>query len=65
MSIRQITTRRAFRRFKDELHQEYPHLLPAWHAFRDARAHRRAVEWLADDDNAMRFLDEHPEPHVP
>jgi len=39
-------------------------------AFRDARAHRRAVEWLADnsliaDDAATGFLDEHPEPNVP
>ena len=39
----------AFRRLKAELHEEYPHLLPAWYAFRDARAHRRAVEWLADN----------------
>jgi hypothetical protein len=60
----------AFRRFKDELHEEYPRLLPAWYAFRDARAHRRAVEWLADnsliDDAATaRFLHEHPEPDLP
>lgn len=60
----------AFRRFKAELHEEFPHLLPAWYAFRDARAHRRAVEWLADnslitDVAAARFLDEHPEPSVP
>jgi hypothetical protein len=60
----------AFRRFKDELHEEYPQLLPAWYAFRDARAHRRAVQWLADnsliqDAVATRFLDEHPEPGVP
>jgi hypothetical protein len=26
----------AFRRFKDELHEEHPDLLPAWYAFRDA-----------------------------
>ena len=37
----------AFRRFKAELQEEYPHLLPAWYAFRDALAHRRAAEWLA------------------
>jgi hypothetical protein len=60
----------AFRRFRAELHEEYPHLLPAWHAFRNARAHRRAVEWLVDnslvdDDAARRFLNEHPEPSVP
>jgi hypothetical protein len=68
--IRAIQGRGAFRRFKAELHDEYPHLLPAWYAFRDARAHRRAVEWLADysliDDSAVtRFLDEHPEPNLP
>ena len=39
----------ASRRFKAELAEEYAHLLPAWYAFRDARAHRRAVEWLADN----------------
>ena len=63
-------TRVAFRRFKAELHDEYPDLLPAWYAFRDARANRRAVEWLADnslidDDTATSFLDEHPEPNLP
>jgi hypothetical protein len=67
---RAIQGKGAFRRFKAELHVEYPQLAPAWYAFRDARAHRRAVEWLADksliDENtATRFLDEHPEPDVP
>ncbi len=57
-------------RFKAELQEEYPHLLPAWYAFRDARAHHRAVEWLADNslvdhDAVTRFLDDHPEPAVP
>ena len=37
-------------RFKDELYEEYPELLPPWYAFRDARAQRRAVEWLVDND---------------
>ncbi|HET8659363.1 MAG TPA: UPF0158 family protein [Micromonosporaceae bacterium] len=64
---RAIQGRGAFRRFKDELHEEYPHLLSAWYAFRDARATRRAVEWLVDsslvdDDAATRFLAEHPDP---
>jgi len=27
----------AFRRFKDERHGEYPHLLPKWYAFRATR----------------------------
>jgi len=39
----------AFRRFKDQLHEEHPGLLPAWYAFRDARATRRAVQWLVDN----------------
>ena len=65
-----IAGKGAFRRFKDELHQEYPELLPAWQAFREARACCRAVEWLADHslvdrDAAMRFLDGHREPSVP
>ncbi len=67
---RAIQGKGAFRRFKAELHEEYPNLLPAWYAFRDARAQRRAVEWLADNslvdaDAARHFLDEHPEPNVP
>jgi uncharacterized protein UPF0158 len=67
---RAIDGRGAFRRFKAELHDEYPHLLPAWYAFRDSRARRRAVEWLAensliDDDSAGRFLTGHPDPELP
>jgi hypothetical protein len=51
----------AFRRFKDEFHEEHPDLLPDWYAFRDARARQRAVQWLADnslidDEAASRFL---------
>lgn len=57
-------------RFKDELHEEHPGLLPAWYAFRDARATRRAVEWLADnslidDQEAERFPAGHPDPELP
>ena len=64
-----IQGERAFRRFKDELHQEYPDL-PAWYAFRDTRASRRAVQWLADnslidDDPADTFLVRHPDPALP
>jgi hypothetical protein len=60
----------AFRRFRDELHEEYPELLPAWNAFRDNRAKRRAVDWLADNslidnDARDRYLAEHPDPAVP
>jgi hypothetical protein len=67
---RAIQGKGAFRRFKDELHQEHPHLLPVWYAFRDARGRRRAVQWLADnslvdDESADRFLDEHTDPDLP
>ena len=60
----------AFRRFKDELHEEYPDLLPAWYAFRDTRARRRAVQWLADnslinDASADRYLSGNPDPALP
>jgi hypothetical protein len=48
---RAIQGKGAFRRFRDELHQEYPHLLDAWCAFRDIRALHRGVEWL--DDNSL------------
>lgn len=46
---RAIQGRGAFRRFKDELQEEYPHLLTAWHAFQHARATRRAIDWLLDN----------------
>ncbi|MGO9081066.1 MAG: hypothetical protein ACLQDY_18840 [Streptosporangiaceae bacterium] len=41
-----------------------------WYAFRDARARRRAVQWLADnslidDDSADCFLSGHPDPVLP
>jgi hypothetical protein len=68
--VRAIDGRGAFRRFKAELAEEYPHLLPAWYAFRDVRAKRRAVEWLVDnslidDDSADSFLADHPDPELP
>jgi Uncharacterised protein family (UPF0158) len=67
---RAIQGKGAFRRFKDELHEEYPDLLPTWYAFRDIRAKRRAVQWLADnslidDDAAGRFQDGLPDPELP
>jgi Uncharacterised protein family (UPF0158) len=67
---RALEGRGAFRRFKNELHEEYPELVSAWHAFQDARAVRRAVEWLVDnelvdEDAAERYLAEHPEPPLP
>lgn len=38
-----------FRRFKDELYQRHPDLISSWHAFRDAKARSRAVQWLAEE----------------
>ena len=68
--VRAIQGKGAFRRFKDKLHEEHPDLLPAWYAFRDARARRRAVQWLADnalvdDNSAEDFLSGYPEPTLP
>lgn len=67
---RAIRGKGAFRRFKDELFEEYPDLVPVWQAFSDARAKRRAVEWLLEqglvhDDAAHRFLVDHPDPALP
>ena len=67
---RAIQGKGAFRRFRDELHDEYPDLLPAWYEFRDVRAKRRAVQWLTDNslihhDAASHFLAGHPEPQLP
>ena len=67
---RAIRGRGAFRRFKNELIEEYPDLLTAWYAFRDARARRRAVEWLlderlVDDVVARKFLADTPDPDLP
>jgi len=65
-----IQGRGAFRRFKDRLHENYPHLLPAWHAFQSTRAKRRAIEWLADNSfidhqAAARALADYPHPDLP
>jgi len=67
---RAIQGRGAFRRFKDELNEEYPELLPAWYAFRDVRAKRRAVEWLLDNslidqNTADGYLADHPDLQLP
>ena len=60
----------AFRRFKDRLHQNYPDLLPAWHAFQSVRAKRRAVQWLVDNSlvdqqAAEAVLATHADPDLP
>ena len=67
---RAVQGRGAFRRFKDELNEEYPELLPAWYAFRDVRAKRRAVEWLLDNslidqNTADGYLADHPDLQLP
>ncbi|HET7017514.1 MAG TPA: UPF0158 family protein [Streptosporangiaceae bacterium] len=67
---RAIDGKGAFRRFRAELHEEYPNLLPTWEAFREVRAKRRAVEWLAEnelvgEDEAERYKASHPDPYVP
>lgn len=67
---RAIDGKGAFRRFRDELQEEYPNLRGAWEAFREVRAKRRAVEWLADqelieEDAASRFMADHPDPDLP
>jgi hypothetical protein len=67
---RAIDGRGAFGRFKAELHDEYLHLLAAWSAFRDNRARRRAVEWLADhalidDETASHYHAANPDIELP
>ena len=62
--------RGAFRRFKNEVYERHPELIAAWHALRDARAQRRAVEWLLvqgliDEDAAQQFAIDHPDPILP
>jgi hypothetical protein len=62
--------RGAFRRFKVQLYEHLPALIAPWHAFRDVRAQRRAVDWLLDqgliDQNAAeKVADDHPEPSLP
>jgi hypothetical protein len=65
--LQALEGRGAFRRFKNELYQRQPDLVSAWHAFRDRRGQRRAVEWLVDDglvdgSAAEDFLSGRPEP---
>lgn len=67
---RAIQGKGAFRRFKDELYEEYPELVQVWSAFRDTRARRRAVEWLLDhslidEEAANQYFAEHPDPELP
>jgi len=62
--------RGAFRRFKNRIYEHHPDLISAWHALRDVRAQRRAVEWLLhhgliDNTAAQRFAADHPDPALP
>jgi hypothetical protein len=62
--------RGVFRRFKNQLYERHPDLISAWHALRDVRAQRRAVEWLLDqglidDGTAHQFATDHPDPGLP
>jgi len=68
--MQSLQGRGAFRRFKNELYQHHPELISAWHALRDVRAQRRAVDWLLDQgliDNsaAQHFATDHPDPGLP
>lgn len=63
---RAISGRGAFRRFKDTL-GEFPELREQWFRYRDARARRRALRWLADQGLVDRAAAEalaarHPDP---
>jgi hypothetical protein len=67
---RALQGRGAFRRFKNELYEHHPELISSWHALRDVRAQRRAVEWLLDhglidDHAAYKFAADHPDPALP
>jgi hypothetical protein len=53
-----------------DVYEHHPELISVWHAFRDVRAQRRAVEWLfgqglIDDRAADRFAADHPDPNLP
>jgi predicted nucleotidyltransferase len=63
-----IEGRGAFRRFKDRLF-EFPDLRQDWFTFRDARARRRAVEWLHEralisDQRASEAINTYADPPV-
>ncbi len=65
-----LQERGAFRRFKNQVYEHHPELISAWHALRDVRARRRAVEWLLDqgliDDRvAQQFATDHSDPGLP
>jgi predicted nucleotidyltransferase len=66
---RAIAGRGAFRRFKDTL-LDFPDLRETWFKFRDARAERRAIEWLRaegliSDADADDGIADRPDPELP
>jgi hypothetical protein len=61
--------RGAFRRFKNQIYN-HPELISPWQTLREARARRRAVEWLLDQElitpqAAREYADNHPDPDLP
>jgi len=59
-----------FRNAPGQLYEHLPQLVSPWHALRDVRAQRRAVEWLLDqglidENSAEKFAADHPEPGLP
>jgi hypothetical protein len=67
---RALQGRGAFRRFKNQVYENHPELISPWHAFRDVRAQRRAVDWLLDqglidDSAAEKFAVDHPDTALP
>lgn len=62
--------RGAFRRFRDVLHQRHPDLVGPWRAYKQARGHLLAADWLCseglvDVDAAADFIHRHPAPSMP
>ena len=62
--------RGVFRRFKNLIYEHYPELIGPWHALRDVRAQRRAVDWLLeqgliDHEAARQFAADHQDPAFP
>lgn len=67
---RAIQGRGAFRRFKDEVHEEYPHLLPVWHGFAKSapnagRLNGSSTTRSLTTNRLPRFVTEHPDPDLP
>ena len=61
--------RGAFRRFKNQVYN-HPELISPWQTLRDARARRRAVQWLLDQElitpeAAQEYGETHPDPDLP